>query len=370
MAKIAVMGGTSESIWTFRRELILRLLASGHDALVIACDGRAEKKITGIGAKFRRVSIRPQGINPFKEAASLMELARLLKYEQPDFLFLYAIKHAVYGSLASLLIPRCRVFSFITGLGYVFSGSSFRQQALKAIVLILLKLALLRNKEVFFLNPDDAAKFRRLLLVAPERHVVLNGEGVDLKHFSQAPLPEGPVSFLLISRMLKQKGVGEFAASARILKSKYPEARFVMAGPFDKNPGVISESAARGWEKEGLIEYAGEVADVRPLIMDSSVYVLPSYYGEGIPRSILEAMAMGRPIITCDLPGCRETVEEGRNGFFVLAKNSSELANVMERFIIMPDTIKGMGKRSRLMAEQKFDSEKVNDIILRTAGLA
>jgi glycosyltransferase involved in cell wall biosynthesis len=201
-----------------------------------------------------------------------------------------------------------------------------------------------------------------------EKTVLINGSGVDLDVFRQAPILPS-ISFLLIARLIKEKGIYEFVESARTVRKKYPNVKFKLVGFLDKNPRSISEYDLQSWIESGEIDYKGYMKDVRPAIEESSVYVLPSYYREGIPRSILEAMAMGRPIITSDAPGCRETVQEGRNGFLVPVKNVSALVDAITYFVEHPEEVVRMGGESRQIAIEKYDVHKVNAKILNIMEL-
>jgi len=247
----------------------------------------------------------------------------------------------------------------------------------------LYRLSLRYSRRVFFQNPDDRDTFVAMGLVAHGQAEVVNGSGVDLEHFQYSRLPDqalrrdaegqrsdGPacVRFLLIARLLRSKGLGEFAAAARLIQRKYPHAEFHLVGPFDTNPAGLKPEEVRSWENEGLLQFHGEQADVRPFFRDCHVYVLPSYR-EGLPRTILEAMAMGRPIITTDAPGCRETVVDGDNGFLVPVRDAPALAQAMEQFILHPELMEQMGRRSRKIAEDRFDVNKINDRILQLMEL-
>jgi len=196
---------------------------------------------------------------------------------------------------------------------------------------------------------------------------LVNGSGVDLAHYDLAPLPEAPV-FLFIGRLLTDKGIVEYAEAARQVKARYPEARFLVAGWLDSNPTAISQQQLDGWINDGIIEFLGKLDDVRPAIGQCAVYVLPSYR-EGTPRTVLEAMSMGRPVITTDAPGCRETVIDGRNGFLVPVKAIDELAEAMIKLAGDSGLREIMGKESRLIAEDKYDVHKVNRSMLRQLGL-
>jgi len=240
---------------------------------------------------------------------------------------------------------------------------------LKNLVKLLYKIALKYNNVVFFQNPDDLNLLLRLRLIKDKnKTLILNGSGINLEKYYFAPLKEKSISFLLIARLIWDKGIYEYIEAARIIKKKYPNVSFLLLGPNEKNPCAIKKEYIKKWANKGIINYLGEKDDVRPYIANSSVFVLPSYR-EGIPRSILEAMAMGRPVITTNSPGCRETVEDGVNGFLVPIKDSKALADRMEKFILNPDLIKQMGNRSREIAEKRFDVYKVNRIILEHMGI-
>lgn len=364
MGKILIIGDKSASLLNFRGDLIRGLLNSGHEVLCIACDREVENKINSLGARLESIPLDRLGINPVKDFVTFFSILEILRKERPDALLLYTFKPVIYGSIAASFYKKCKTHSFITGLGSIFSGDSMKCNCLKVILALLLWFSLSGNEKVFFLNPDDAGVFSRLSIVRRRQAVLINGEGVNLAKYSIAPLPEGKVSFVLISRLIRDKGIMEFSDAARILKSRYPEVSFKLVGPYDDNLAVMPRGFVESLVDEGIIEYFGEVEDVRPIIAESSILVLPSYYGEGTPRSILEGMAMGRPIITCDSPGCRETVIEKENGFLIPVRNSGILADRMEEFISNPDIIPKMGEASRRIAEERYDVNKVNKVII------
>jgi len=264
-------------------------------------------------------------------------------------------------------VKRCH--SLVTGLGYAFGGDQWLQRRLADVVRLLSRVAFACNQRVFVQNPDDAEMFLERRLLSREKLTTVNGSGVDLKEFDVVPLPPGPTVFLLIARLLVEKGVLVFVEAARKLKRRYPDARFRLLGPFDSNPSSLKPEQIDTWVDEGIIDYLGETKDVRPFIADAHVFVLPSFYREGTPRSILEAMSMGRPIITTDAPGCRETVINGENGFLIPIKDSDKLADAMETFIRMPLQLIKASKNSRVLAEEKFDVHKVNQVMLRSMAL-
>ena len=222
---------------------------------------------------------------------------------------------------------------------------------------------------VFFQNPDDEQLFRASGLVGRgQRRVRINGSGVDLEHYAPAPLPDGPLIFLMVGRLLREKGVFEFVEAAGRVKALRPAARFQLLGGLDPNPTSITEEALRRLQEDGTIEYLGTVTDVRPMIEDAHVIVLPSYH-EGMPRSVLEGMSMGRAIITTDAPGCRETVETGENGFLVPVRDTDALTAAMLDLIDDRGKVSAMGAKSRQMAELRFDVHAVNQVILESMGL-
>jgi len=370
MAKITVLASYARSFITFRGPLFQALVDEGHD--VIACaPGRDESiisRLADIGVEYRSVYLSRTGMNPVKDFFSLVSLTRLFRCIQPDIVFGYTVKPVIYGSLAARFAGVPKTFSMITGLGYAFTGVRIKHRLLNFLVRSMYRVALSHNGAVFFQNPDDQELFSRLELVSRNsRSVMIQGSGVDLEHFQPAPLDRSP-RFLLIARLIRDKGIFEYFEAATILKQKYPQAVFRLLGRFDTNPKAISPGQIEQMHNAGVIEYLGETNDVRPSFAESNVYILPSYR-EGTPHTVLEAMAMGRPIVTTEAPGCRETVTEGRNGFLVPPRDVNALAEAMEKFIATPEIIEPMGKESRKIAEEKYDVHKVNRVIMRTMGL-
>ena len=260
-------------------------------------------------------------------------------------------------------------FSSITGLGYLFASDSRYTSLLKKVPQRLLGYALSGNTRVFFQNPDDRDLFLHLGLLRDKTHsVIVNGSGVDLERFAEAPLPPAPVTFLMVARIQHHKGVGEYIKAARILRRKYSEVRFQLLGPFDDHPSAISPTEFQRLLQDGSVNFLGGTPDVRPYLAGCHVYVLPSYR-EGTPLSTLEAMAVGRAVVTTDVPGCRETVVEGYNGFLVPARDANCLADAMERFLVSPDLIPLMGRRSHQITEEKFDVNKVINVMMKTMDL-
>ena len=371
-ARVMVVGGHADSLIHFRGPLLRQLVAEGHDVTACAPDAGADvrRELAALGIAYRHVPIQRAGMNPMRDVGTVRALTALYREVQPDLVLTYTIKPVIYGSLAARLSRVPRICSLITGLGYSFGTATLRQRALNPVVQSLFRFALAHNEVVFFQNPDDLRQFVDAGLASDRQAVLVNGSGVDLEHFRVAPLPEGTPTFLLTTRLLWEKGVGEYVEAARTLKAKYPTARFRLLGPLDPNPAAVSRAQLDAWSAEGVIEYLGSTNDVRPAIADTSVFVLPSAYREGTPRSILEAMAMGRAIITTDAPGCRETVRGDENGFLVPVSDSIALASAMERFLRDPGLVAPMGVRSRAIAEEKYDVHLVNRVMMRAMGLS
>jgi glycosyltransferase involved in cell wall biosynthesis len=369
--KIVILSAFAESLVTVRSPFLRALARAGH--AVTACapgeDPVVASRLKDIGVAYHSVKLDRTGMNPLRDLRFMFGFARFLQTTRPDIFLGYNIKPVLYGSLAARRARVPRIFSLMSGLGYAFTEGNAKQRLLGRVVRSLCRLALPNNDAVFFQNPDDLKLFLDLRLLRDLRQAVrINGSGVDLEAFGATPVSTQPLVFILIARLLRDKGVLEYVEVARLLKHRYPDVRFELLGRFDTNPSAIDEEQVGSWQRDGFIDYLGAATDVRSFVANSSVFVLPSYR-EGTPMSVLEAMAMARPIVTTDVPGCRETVIEGENGFLVPARNVNALFNAMERFIRSPDLIAPMGRRSREIAVERFDVNKVNAVIFKTMGL-
>ena len=360
----------AESLINFRGSLLAQLVEDGHEVIACAPDAdlKTKNRLCSLGVKYFDVPISRTGLNPCKDFLSLYKIFRILKKIKPDIFLGYTAKPVIYGSLAARLAGVKCIYSMITGLGYAFVSSSWKSKFVGLIIEFLYRISLRTNTKIFFQNPDDCQLFQtKGILSHKSVPVIIDGSGVDLKFFNSVPLPE-KTSFLLIARLLKDKGIREYVQAAEIIKKKYPDISFKLVGWLDENPSCISQRELSGWINQGTIEYLGKLTDVRPAIASSSVYVLPSYR-EGMPRTVLEAMSMGRPIITTDVPGCRQSLIDGENGFLVPVRNVIALANAMEKFIISPEIVSQMGSRSLEIAIQRFDVSKVNKCIIQAMEL-
>jgi glycosyltransferase involved in cell wall biosynthesis len=371
--KVAVVGAYAGSLVGFRGEMLGSMVANGHDVLALAPedDTRVRAALDAMGVAFATVPLDRTGINPFRDAVAAVSLARTLRRFRADAALFYATKPVIYGSIAARFagVPLRAVM--ITGAGSALGGGSgLRRRALSLLLRSLYGVALRQAHLVFFQNPDDERLFRSMGLVGDRHRVVrINGSGVDLERFSLTPLPPAPVTFLFIGRLIRDKGVCEYVEAARRVRRAHPEVRCHLLGPLDSNPSAIHPDELEAWRNEGAVEYLGAVTDVRPFLASSHVLVLPSY-GEGMPRSVLEAMAMGRAVLATDVPGCRETVEGGRNGYLVPARDAGALADGMLRMLAEPGRLEEMGRQSRAIAEERFDVHSVNRAILRAMDLS
>ena len=364
---ILIVGGLAKSLTNFRGPLIKALLAAGHRVTAAAGDNDVEvaKTLRSWGAEFEPVALARAGMNPLADIASILRLTVLMRRVSPDIFLGYTIKPVTFGLIAARLARVPKRFAMITGLGYAFTeGDGIQRRVARFVAKAAYWVALRYAEKVIFQNPDDEALFLELGLVRGSGHTArVNGSGVDLEHYRPAPLPSGPITFLMIARLLRDKGVYEYVEAARMVKREHPGARFVLVGPFDPNPAAVKPHEVEAWVHEGVIEYRGAVEDVRPEIAACHVFVLPSYR-EGTPRTVLEAMAMGRAVITTDVPGCRETVEDGVSGWLVEARGSAGLARTMTDCMVEPHSKLEMSMAARVRAECLFDSDLVSASIV------
>lgn len=364
-----------DSILNFRGDLVRALINKGKEVHVASPDvpvgSQKRKNIEALGCIVHNIPMSRVGLNPFHDFKTLWALWKLMRSVKPRFVLAYTVKPVIYGLICARLSGVAYRFALITGLGYSFQEPTKRLSPrilLTKLVQNLYSFSLRGCCCVFFQNTDDEDLFReRRLIDTSVKSVVVNGSGVDTSYYATTPLPS-QIKFLLIARLLGSKGVREYVEAARQIKAQYPDTIFAVAGWIDENPDAISLIELESWINEGLICYLGRLSDVRPAIADCSVYVLPSYR-EGTPRTVLEALAMGRPIITTDAPGCRETVVHGKNGFLVKVKDAEEIVKAMKAFIDQPSLIGVMGEASRSLAERKYDVHTVNGQMLAGMGI-
>ncbi|MFC6053511.1 glycosyl transferase [Acinetobacter sp. Ac_877] len=377
--KFLMISSFLPSVLNFRGKLLEAIHTKGFEIHICAPDlnefSDELNQLQNLGYHVHSVPMQRTGTNPIQDLKTLLALVALMRQIQPDYVLSYTIKPVIYGTLAAWIAGVPNKFALITGLGYAFQNvESGKRSIFQKLVHGLYAQALKHANKVFFQNPDDLKLFRDMhLLDAKKPAVVVNGSGVNVQDFDVMPLPENnegeaKASFLLIARLLGDKGVREYAQAAGIVKEKNPEAEFHLVGWIDDNPSAISQAELDAWVADKTVNYWGKLSDVRPAIQASSIYVLPSYR-EGTPRTVLEAMAMGRAIITTDAPGCRETVINGQNGYLVAVKSVDDLVQTMQYFIEDPKLIRYMGQRSREIALNKYDVHQVNKHMMTEMGM-
>ncbi|MGI9367433.1 MAG: glycosyltransferase family 4 protein [Ruegeria sp.] len=371
--KVAVIASLTASLANFRLDF-LRELSHRAEVLALAPDSHPETEalLAELGITFHQIPMTRTGVNPFQDLATLRALYSELSQFEPDIVFPYTMKPIIYGCLAARLAGVERRIPMCTGLGYVFEHENpgFSRRVLRSISVWLYRIALKGAEEVLVYNRADEAEFiKKRLCSSPTRLTIVPGSGINLDRFAVSAPPGGAPVFLMIARLLRSKGVFDYVQAARLVRETYPEARFQLLGPIDANPDSVTHEQLQEWTNEGIVEYLGETSDVRPYLSDCSVFVLPTRYREGIPRTILEAMSTGRAVVTTDAPGCAETVEEGETGFVVPVGDAQALANAMGHFTKDPNLAARMGPAARHRAETRFDVNRINELLLAKLGL-
>lgn len=356
MHRVAFCANTAWNLANFRRPIIEALLARGDQVIVLAGHDGSTDRLKEMGCEVVTLPVDAKGTNPLRDLTFQHRMKRWLLHHRPDVLLNFTIKPVIFATRAAnaLDIP---VINTVTGLGTTFIKDNW----ITRIVEHLYRDALPRSNMVLFQNQDDHAEFSERDLLRDVPTQIVPGSGVDMTAFAATPVPSGrPDTFLVIARLLKDKGVEEFVEAARLLKAHYPETRFQLLGPLGvANRTAIAEQQVTDWVNEGLVEYLGETDDVRPFIQQAHCLVLPSYR-EGMPRSLLEAAAMGRPLIATDVTGCREVVNHGINGFLCMVRNPEDLALKMRQFIDLSYKARQqMGRASHVLATEQFDARKV-----------
>lgn len=375
--KIVMIGTVASSFLGFRADLIKSLLEQKYTVYAFTSEYSKEelRLIESLGAIPITYELNRGGINAIADIKATYELSKKIKEIAPDLVFSYFSKPVIFGTLAAKLAKVPKVVGVLEGLGYTFTdqpnGLNKTTKLIKSVQVLLYKLALPQLDKIIFLNPDDPKDLLVFYNIKAKKVEVLGGIGLDLEDYGFQPIKsiESPIKFLFIGRMLKEKGIHDFIAAAKTVKQRYPEVEFTVLGAIDaSNPGALKQSELDQLISLNIINYPGQVDNVQDWIAQSHVFVLPSYR-EGVPRSTQEAMAIGRAVITTDVPGCRETVVDGVNGFLVEKWNPEALAEKMIYFIEHPEQIKKMGYESYKIAQDKFDADKVNKRLINMLGL-
>lgn len=362
--KVLMIAPKTSTFINFRGDLMKEISKKGNEIIAICPEEGFEETLSKLGAKSIIVPLKKNSTTIFDNLKYLKELTRIIKNEKPDKIFAYTIKPVIFGSIAAKKAKITEMYSMITGLGYVYAVDTFKTKILQIICGIGYKLAFKYNKRVIFQNKDDIEEFVKRKYLKRDKCELVDGSGVNMERFKRNELPKENV-FLMVSRILKQKGVKEYFEAAKIVKGKYPETKFLYVGAEDKTQLALNlEDVREEFLDTGIINYCGESNDVPSYIAKSTVFVLPSYYREGVPRTLLEALAMGRPIITTDTVGCRETIKEGKNGFFVPTKDSKALAEKMIYMIENRKELEKMSDESYNYCKERFDVNIINKRML------
>ncbi|MBF0784788.1 glycosyltransferase family 1 protein [Muribacter muris] len=364
--KIILIGNIGSMMINFRKELIIEFVSNGHEVYCFAFGytNKEKEQIKNWGAIPKDHYLDLKGLNPIRDLTGIYKLYHSIKSINPDIVFSTFIKPVIFGTIAAKLARVPRIVGMIEGLGNAFTyhkeGQSFKAKIIRLIQVILYKISLPHLNSIIFLNPDDKNDLVDTFNIKVKEMHILGGIGVDLDKFNYSIPPQDNIRFIFIARLLKEKGIFEYLEAAKKIKRNYPEVEFIILGDFDENnPFALSKDSLNDYVNNQIINYYGYVDNVAKIISECSVFVLPSYR-EGVPRSTQEAMAIGRAIITTDVPGCRETVENGINGFIVPPYSAIKIAEKMTYFIQNPEQIKLMGDASRKIAKHKFNIKDVN----------
>ena len=367
--KVVIAASYGPSLLNFRSDLIKEMKGKGHSVTCICVEPKEimEEPLAALGASYETVGGSRTGTGIIENLIMFFAYLKLLKRIQPDLCFLYMAKPIAFGGSAAIILGIKKIYPFITGLETPFYSKGRTDFFLRYLLCFFYKFVLHFCKACFFMNEDDINRMRKLRLIKKEKAVLVNGSGVNMEHFTRFPIPREPC-VCMTARLVIGKGVREYFEAASVLKKKYPEVSFLLVGGFDEHKEAIKEEELSALLEEGAVIYCGYAEDVRPFLKRCSIFVLPSYH-EGNGRSIVEAMAAGRAIVTTKAPGCRDTVIEGYNGFLVPPMDGRALACKLELLICNKELREAMGNCSYLLCWEKFEVTKINSILLLTMEL-
>jgi glycosyltransferase involved in cell wall biosynthesis len=361
--KFLLISPKNRTVYNFRGDLISDIQKKGYNVIVTGPNTDGKDEIDKLGVEFFLIPLKKNGLSIWADLNYFYKLFKLIKREKPNVTLGYTIKPVIFGSIAAKLAGVGNVNALITGTGYAFLAKGFKASIIRFLVSILYSVSFTATNTVIFQNPDDRDLFIKRRMLKKNKTRLVNGSGVNMRHFRPTDFPD-QITFFMLSRMLLIKGVQEYIQAAALVKAKYPQIRFILLGAFEDMPSAIKYEELKPYIEQGIIDYFGETDDVRKYYSQCSVYVLPSW-AEGTPRTVLEAMAMGRPIITTNSRGCRETVVEGKNGFMVPINDPRTLALKMESIVNDQSLIEKMGIESLNICREKFEIQLVNKNMIK-----
>ncbi len=354
----------SKFFYSHRLPFALAAKERGYEVHVATSPTGIEDDIRSHGLHWHHLKLQPGGTNPVADLRTLFFMVDLYRRIDPDIIHHVTIKPVLYGSLAARWLGRSGVLNALSGLGYMFRGTDLRTRILRLPIRTLLKFALGYDRSIFLLqNPDDVKMVKQMNLVNEDKIELIRGSGADMEKFTPTEEPEADHPLIILpTRMLWEKGVGEFVEAARRINNREKRARFVLIGEPDRNnPNFVPEDQLKAWDEEGVVEWWGFCENMVDIIQNCHIVALPSYYGEGVPRVLIEAAACAKPIVTTDMPGCREIVEDGKNGYLVEAKNASDLADKIDQLLQNRESRIEMGKYGRALAEEHYSLQNTID---------
>lgn len=357
--KVILFANTDWYLYNFRLSLARALQEKGYEVVLVSPQGEYSVRLQNAGFRWIDLPFSRRGINPLREILLIFRLLRIYRSEKPDIAHHFTIKCVLYGSLVGHILRLKGIINSITGLGYVFVSNERRAQIAHFVTRRFYWLVL-RNTKVVFQNPDDRELFLSTGMANPKQCILIKGSGVDVVSIIPRPEISGIPLIILPGRMLYSKGVAEFVAAAKLIKREGVQARFVLVGQSDMgNPDGVPEEKLKEWQKDGDVEWWGWRNDMPDIYAQAHIVCLPSYR-EGLPRTLLEGAAAGKPLVATNVPGCREIVRDGENGLLVAVRDPNALAKALKKLIESPDLRIQMGKRSRLLVETEFSEEWVN----------
>ncbi len=366
MPKIILAANTDWFLYNFRHALMNELRAQGYEVVLVSPPGEFISRLQNEGFRWIPWMLKPHSVAPWGEILSFLHIAQLYRRERPDIVHHHTIKSVLYGSLAAALVSVPTVVNTISGRGYVFLGQGWKPRLIRRLIAPFYRFAL-RNisSAVIFENQADRHFFQEARFVLPERAYLIESVGTDPRRFVPTPEPDEPILVLMAARIHWDKGVGDFVEAARLLHQRIPIRMVLVGAPEPTNPASIDESTLRAWQREGLIEWWGWQRDMETIYPQSHIVALPTMYGEGVPTTLLEAAACGRPLIATDLPGCRAVVKDGQTGLLIPFNDPESLAQAIERLAHNPDLRARLGQAARELVLEKFAREQINQATLQ-----